>query len=142
MLRLLIAAAVITLAPPPEVFAQPAGATPVPDSIIMRCKQCGTINSIREVQQYREGATPNAGADAPIGLVIYIPMGPGRNKADSFAGSVGNHEWQNRVSSTRYEFTVRMDDGDFQLVQKNGASDFRVGERVRVDRGQLERWGS
>ncbi len=35
-----------------------------------------------------------------------------------------------------------MDDGDFQLVQKNGASDFRVGERVRVDRGQLERWGS
>ena len=142
MLRLLIAAAVITLAPPPEVFAQPAGATPVPDSIIMRCKQCGTINSIREVQQYREGATPNAGADAPIGLVIYIPMGPGRNKSDSFAGSVGNHEWQNRVSNTRYEFTVRMDDGDFQLVQKNGASDFRVGERVRVDRGHLERWGS
>ncbi|MCE9638992.1 MAG: hypothetical protein K8S22_02385 [Betaproteobacteria bacterium] len=142
MLRLFLAAAVLSLAPLPPALAQPAGATPVPDSIIVRCRQCGTINSIREVQQYREGATPNAGADAPIGLVIYIPMGPGRNKSDSFAGSVGNREWQNRVSNTRYEFTVRMDDGDFQLVQKNGASDFRVGERVRVDRGQLERWGS
>ena len=69
-------------------------------------------------------------------------MGPGRNKEDSFAGSVGNREWQNRINNTRYEFTVRMDDGDFHLVQKNGVSDLRVGDRVRVDRGQIERWGS
>ena len=133
------AAAILSLAPLPQVLAQPAGSTPVPDSIMLRCKQCGTINSIREVQQVREGATPGLGPDAPIGLVIYIPMGPGRNKEDSFAGSVGNREWQNRINNTRYEFTVRMDDGDFQLVQKNGVSDLRVGDRVRVDRGQIER---
>lgn len=145
MQRLLFAAAaafILWLAPLPQVQAQPAGATPMPDSIMQRCKQCGTINSIRELQQYREGAGPAATAEAPIGLVIYIPMGPGRNKEDAFAGSVGNREWQNRISNTRYEFTVRMDDGDYQLVQKNGVSDLRVGDRVRLERGQIERFGS
>ena len=69
-------------------------------------------------------------------------MGPGRGRADSFAGSVGNREWQNRINSTRYEFTVRMDDGDFRLVQKDGVSDLRVGDRVRLDGERIERWGS
>ena len=108
----------------------------------MRCKQCGVINSIREVQQRREGATPGLGPDSPVGLVIYIPIGPGANKADSFAGSVGNREWQDRIVSTRFEYTVRMDDGDYRLVQKDGVSDLRVGDRVRVDGARIERWGS
>ena len=142
MSRPLVAAAILSLAALPQVLAQPAGTTQVPDSVVMRCKQCGTNNAVREVQQAREGATPGLGPDAPVGLVIYIPMGPGRGRADSFAGSVGNREWQNRINSTRYEFTVRMDDGDFRLVQKDGVSDLRVGDRVRLDGERIERWGS
>jgi hypothetical protein len=137
------AAALLSLAALPQVLAQPAGTTPVPDggvSVVMRCRDCGVINSIREVQQPREGATPGLGPNSPIGLVIYIPMGPGRDKADSFAGSVGNREWQNRINSTRYEYTVRMYNGDFRLVQKDGVSDLQVGDRVRVDGGRIERW--
>lgn len=139
------AAAILSLAALPQVLAQPVGTIPIPDggvSVVMRCKECGVINSIREVQQVRPGATPGLGPDAPVGLVIYIPMGPGRNRADAFAGSVGNREWQDRINSTRYEYTVRMDDGDFRLVQKDGVSDLQVGERVRLDRGRIERWGS
>ncbi len=139
------AAAVLSLAALPQVLAQPAGTTPLPDggvSVVMRCKACGVINSIREVQQARPGATPGLGPESPVGLVIFIPMGPGRNKDDSYVGSVGNREWQNRINSTRYEYTVRMDDGDFRVVEKVGASDLQVGERVRLDRGQIERWGS
>ena len=137
------AAALLSLAALPQVLAQPAGTTPVPDggvSVVMRCQECGVINSIREIQQPREGATPGLGPNSPIGLVIYIPMGPGRDKADSFAGSVGNREWQNRINSTRYEYTVRMYNGDFRLVQKDGVSDLQVGDRVRVDGGRIERW--
>jgi outer membrane lipoprotein SlyB len=143
--QLRAAAALLSLAALPQVFAQPAGTIPLPDggtSVVMRCKQCGVINSIREVQQARDGMTPGLGPDSPVGLVIYIPMGPGRNKGDSFAGSVGNREWQNRINSTHYEFTVRMDDGDFRLVQKDGASDLQVGDRVRIDGTRIERWGS
>jgi outer membrane lipoprotein SlyB len=138
-------AALLSLAALPQALAQPAGTIPIPDggvSVVMRCKECGVINSIREVQRPRDGATPGLGPDAPIGLVIYIPTGPGSKKGDSFAGSVGNREWQNRINSTRYEFTVRMDDGDFRLVQKDGVSDLKVGDRVRLDRGGIERWGS
>ena len=140
-----VAAAILSLAALPQVLAQPAGTKPVPDggfSVVMRCKECGVINSIREVQQRRDGVTPGLGPDSPVGLVIYIPIGPGREKADSFAGSVGNREWQNRINSTRFEFTVRMDDGDFRLVQKDGVSDLQVGDRVRLDRGGIERWGT
>jgi outer membrane lipoprotein SlyB len=139
------AAALMLLAALPQVLAQPAGTTPVPDgnfSVVMRCKECGVINSIREVQKRRDGVTPGLGPDSPVGLVIFIPIGPGSEKGDSFAGSVGNKEWQNRINSTRFEYTVRMDDGEFRLVQKDGVSDLRVGDRVRLDGGQIERWGS
>jgi len=141
-----IAAALLSLAALPPAYAQPAGTTPVPDggvnSVVMRCRQCGVVNSIREVQQQREGTTPGLGPDSPVGLVLYIPTGPGSKRGDGFAGSVGNREWQNRISSTRYEFTVRMDDGDFKVVNKDGVSDLQVGDRVRVDGGRIERWGS
>jgi outer membrane lipoprotein SlyB len=114
----------------------------MPDSVVMRCRQCGVINSIRETQQQREGQTPGLGPDSPVGLVLYIPMGPGSKQGDAFAGSVGNREWQNRISSTRYEYTVRMDDGDFRLVSKDGVSDLQVGDRVRLEGNRIERWGS
>lgn len=139
------AAAILSLAAQPQALAQPAGTTPLPDggvSVVMRCKECGIINSIREVQQRREGVTPGLGPDSPVGLVIYIPVGPGRDKADAYAGSVGNKEWQNRINSTHYEYTVRMDDGDYRVVEKVGVSDLQVGDRVRLDHGQIERWGS
>ena len=142
MARSHVAAALLALAALPQAYAQPAGTTPVPDSVVMRCRQCGVVNSIREVQQQREGTTPGLGADSPVGLVLYIPTGPGSKRGDGFAGSVGNREWQNRISTTRYEFTVRMDDGDFKVVSKDGASDLQVGDRVRVDGGRIERWGS
>ncbi len=139
------AAALLSLAALPQALAQPAGTTPIPDggvSVVMRCKECGVINSVREIQRPREGATPGLSPNEPIGLVIYIPMGPGRNKADSFAGSVGNREWQNRINSTRYEFTVRMDDGDYRLAQKDGASNLQIGDRVKLNGGRIERWGT
>ena len=146
MTRHFAAAALLSLAVLPQVYAQPAGTIPVPaggvNSVAMRCRQCGVVNSIREIQQQREGATPGLGPDSPVGLVLYIPVGPGSKQGDSFAGSVGNREWQNRISTTRYEFTVRMDDGDFRVVNKDGVSDLRVGDRVRIDGGRIERFGS
>ena len=143
MARAYVAAALFALAAlPDEAPAQPAGSTPMPDSVVMRCRQCGVINSIREVQQTREGSTPGLGIDSPVGLVLYIPVGPGRRQGDAFAGSVGNREWQNRITSTRYEFTVRMDDGDFRSVNKDGPSDLQVGDRVRLDGARIERFGS
>ena len=82
-------------------------------------------------------ASPTPGA--PIGLIWYIPVGKGV-KEEAYVGSVGNREWQERTQNTRYEFTVRMDNGNYQFAQKQGVSDLSVGERVKMSRGQIERW--
>lgn len=143
MTRLLLAA-VLLFTSLPSAYPQSAGMQPAPEgsvkSVVMRCRECGIVNSIREVQQSREGATPGLGPDSPVGLVLYIATGPGSKRGDGFAGSVGNREWQNRISTTRYEYTVRMDDGDFRVVGRDGVSDLHVGDRVRVDGGRIERF--
>ena len=141
--QFLAAIAVCSLAALHQVVAQPA-ATPVPDggvSVVMRCKDCGVINSIREIQQPRQETPSGAASGSLVGLVLYVPLGRGAKETGSYAGAVGSREWQQRTSSTRYEFTVRMDDGDFRSVQKDGISALRVGDRVRLSSGQIERWG-
>jgi outer membrane lipoprotein SlyB len=144
MARQFVAAiAICSLAALHQVLAQPA-ATPLPDSstsVVMRCRDCGVISSIREIQQTREGAPTGAPSGALVGLVIYIPVGRGADESDRYAGSVGSREWQQRTTSTRYEITVRMDDGDYRLVDKYGISDLRIGDRVRLSGGQIERRG-
>ena len=140
--RYLAAAALLSLAPA-QLAAQPA-TTPLPDgnvSVVMRCRDCGVIHSVREVQRQREAAASPAGSGGPVGFVVYIPIGPGRSSEDSYVGSVGSKEWQNRTTSTSYEFTVRMDDGDYRVVRKDGMSDLQVGDRVRISDGRIERWG-
>jgi len=142
MARQFVAAvAICSLAALHYAVAQPA-ATPVPDSgssVVMRCKDCGVINSIREIQQPRQVTPAGVASGALVGLVVYIPLGRGANETGSYAGAVGSREWQQRTTSTRYEITVRMDDGDFRLVQKDGTSDLRLGDRVRLSGGQIER---
>jgi outer membrane lipoprotein SlyB len=123
------------------VLAQPA-ATPVPDSgisLVMQCKDCGVINSIREIQQPRQPTPSSEAFGSLVGLVVYIPVGRGAKETGSYAGAVGSREWQRRTGSTRYEFTVRMDDGDFRSVQRDGMSDLQVGDRVRLSGAQIER---
>ena len=129
--RFFAAVAMLSLAALPEVVAQPATA-PVPDSIMLRCRDCGVINSVREVQKQREGSPSTVGGGAPIGLVLYIPTGPGSTRGDGYVGSVGSKEWQNITTITNYEFTVRMDDGDYRLVRKEGVSNFQVGSAGRT----------
>jgi outer membrane lipoprotein SlyB len=138
-----VAAVVCALAVPYHAVAQPT-TIPVPDggvSVVMRCKDCGVVNSIREIQQPRQGGLPNLPSESPIGLVMYIPLGRGAKETGTYAGSVGSREWQQRTISTRYEFTVRMDDGDYRSAQKDGVSDLQVGDRVRLSDGKIERWG-
>lgn len=145
MARLLLAA-LLSLAVLDDVSAQPAGTRPAPDSpvnsVVMRCRTCGVINSMREIQQARDNATPGLGPDQPVGLVLSIPIGPGSDRSYAYAGSVGTREWQNRIATTRYEYTVRMDDGDFRIVTRDGVSDLQVGDRVRLDGSRIERFGS
>ncbi|MGH8771842.1 MAG: hypothetical protein ACREV2_11790 [Burkholderiales bacterium] len=136
-------AAMVLVAAAYRVAGQPA-TTPAPDggvSVVMSCRECGTINSIREIQEAHRIAPAGAASESPVGLVIYIPLGRPADGKDAYIGPVGSSEWQSRTTSIRYEFTVRMDDGNYRMVQKDGISDLRVGDRVVVSGGHIERWG-
>jgi outer membrane lipoprotein SlyB len=71
---------------------------------------------------------------------MYIPLGRKTSTDSAFVGSAGSREWQARTAATRYEFIVRMDDGNYRTVSRHGVSDFTVGDRVKVSQSQIEHW--
>lgn len=109
-------------------------------SVVMRCQDCGTIQSIREAQQARPTSPDGTTSPSPVGLVMSIPLGRKPAPEGAFVGSVGSRQWQERTSSGRYEFIVRMDDGSYRTVSRPGISDFKLGDRVKVNQLQIEHW--
>jgi len=135
-----VIAATLSIAAACEVDAQlvelPARDAGV--SVVIRCNDCGTIESIREVQETRAALTPGTAPASPIGLVMYIPLGRKTETNDAYVGSVGTRQWQERTASTRYEITVRMDDGSYRFIPRQGVSDFAVSNRVKVTQLEIE----
>jgi hypothetical protein len=116
---------------------------PVPaggPSVVMRCQDCGTIQSIREAQGARTVSPAGTTSESPVGLVMYIPLGRKPATESAFVGSAGSRQWQERTSNARYEFIVRMDDGNYRTVSRQGVSDFTIGDRVKVNQSQIEHW--
>lgn len=130
------------------VYEQPAGA-PTQASVA----RFGTVARI-EVVDTRVGVTgAGAATGAVLGGVLTSPMGRGgpRGHGPGFlpfaiigivAGAlVGQHieEQQARAASERhYQVFIDFDDGQtrsYNVVELNG---LRTGERVRVERGQIE----
>jgi outer membrane lipoprotein SlyB len=109
-------------------------------SVVMRCQDCGTIQSIREVQTVRATPSPATDSASPVGLVMSIPLGRKTGTQNAFVGSAGSRQWQERTANARYEFIVRMDDGNYRTVSRQGVSDFTVGDRVKVSQLQIEHW--
>ena len=85
--KLLVTSALVSVTLAGPVHAQMIDVPPrdAGVSVVIRCKDCGTLESIREVQDPKSiapTATPSATASAgpsvtssasPIGLVMYIP---------------------------------------------------------------------
>jgi outer membrane lipoprotein SlyB len=137
-----VVVAILSIGATGEVNAQQS-AEPARDagtSVVMRCQDCGTIDSIREVQEARAVTAPGVTSGSPVGLVMYIPLGRKSGNDDAFVGSVGSRQWQERTTTTRYEFIVRMEDGNYRTVPRQGVSDFSVGDRVKLTQGQVVHW--
>ena len=109
------------------------------------CRVCGEIISIREVQVAGAlGAAPVNPAHstagyrndwAVVGAAVFVPVGTDRN---THVGAVGTPDMAQRFSANGHEITVRMDDGQRQMVQRRDAGRFSVGQRVTLSGGLLE----
>jgi len=116
----------------------------------------GVVQSIDLVQQGNPGNTGIGGSTIGIGTIAgaviggvlgnQVGRGTGRDVA-TVAGAAGGayvgHEIDKRSQQQQaadvYRFTVRMDSGSYQTLTQNTNNGFRVGDRVRIDNGIVER---
>ncbi len=107
----------------------------------------GTIDSIQVVQN-RSG-TSGAGAvtGGLVGALLGNQIGSGNGRtAATVAGAAGGALVGNQVEESRsptvasYQISVRLDNGDYRIVNQDSIYDLRVGNRVRMIDGRLYRY--
>ena len=94
----------------------------------------------------------SSGAGAVIGGVVGgllgNQVGGGNGKtAATVAGVVGGAVVGNQIEKTNktqardmYQISVRLDNGAYQTVVQDSASDLRVGNRARIENGRVYRY--
>jgi outer membrane lipoprotein SlyB len=116
----------------------------------------GVVHSIELVQQAAAGSTGIGGsgvgvgtvAGAVVGGVLGHQVGSGRGQtiatvAGAAGGAYVGHQiesGQKQQSADAYRFTVRMDSGSFQTLMQDTNAGLRVGDRVRIDNGVMQRY--
>jgi len=103
------------------------------------CYDCGTVESVRTVETTGTSSGGGAVLGGIVGGVVGSQVGDGDGKkaatvAGVVGGAVAGNAIEKKMSSTRYELVVRMDDGRRLTVVQDGISnDLRVGSRVRME---------
>ncbi len=135
-----------TSQPPVELAQAPAyPAVPPPVAAPMPCPNCGTIENVREVTQAGEGSGLGAVAGGVIGGILGNQVGGGTGKkiatvAGVAGGAYAGHQIEkNQKKTTRYEISVRMNDGSLRTVAQDSVPSWRIGEPVRIENGMLVR---
>jgi outer membrane lipoprotein SlyB len=131
---------------PPSAAAQAGNNQPPP-----ACDRCGTVGSIRQSTSKEQwtslGNVPSrvgqSGSDISPSAVTTFKIGPGfTNQGQVMIGAAGGAVYQTSPTTernaTRWEITVRMDDGTSRSVTQNYEPLLQVGDRVRVFGSQIE----
>jgi outer membrane lipoprotein SlyB len=113
----------------------------------------GVVSSVEHIQQEPggiggSGIGVGAVAGAVAGGLVGSQVGSGSGTtAAMIVGAAGGaylgHEaekWQRGPSEDVYRITVRMNDGAYQTLSHSNATDYRVGDRVRIGDGMLYRY--
>jgi hypothetical protein len=95
------------------------------------CPECGVVQAVKRVE-VRAPITAEE-RKSTSGLVASVPLGGGKPTV----GSSTDVRGELKPPLVRYEVTVRLDDGRFQLVTQDDASGLREGDKVRIDRGRV-----
>ena len=128
----------------PSAAAQPASKQPPP-----ACDRCGTVEAINQTTSKEQwtslGNVPSRvgqSTDLSPSAVTTFKIGPGfTNQGQVMIGAAGGAVYQTRPTernATRWEITVRMDDGSARSVTQNYEPLLQVGDRVRVFGSQIE----
>lgn len=112
----------------------------------------GRIANIEVIQSQSSGAAPTgvgAVAGGVLGGVAGHQIGNGRgNTAATIAGAVGGALLGNAVEANNnaprvyqsYRVSVQTDSGAYRAFDVPSPGDLRIGDRVRIDNGQISRY--
>lgn len=107
----------------------------------------GVVQSIELVKQDSGGIGIGTIAGAVVGGVLGSQVGQGRGQTaatigGAAAGAYAGHELEKRQKQTAdaYKFTIRMDNGSYQTLMQSTSANFRVGDRVKIENGVLQRY--
>lgn len=109
------------------------------------CRDCATVESVREIKQDGEGTGLGAISGGVVGGLLGNQIGGGRGKTvGAIVGAVGGAYAGNAVeknvrASKSYEITVRLDDGNTRVFSESQEPSIQRGDRVRISNGQLIR---
>lgn len=114
---------------------------------------------VRAIELVPQSTTANTGiggsgigvgaiAGAVVGGVLGNQVGGGTGKTvATVAGAAGGAYVGNEIEKSRqqktadaYKVTVRMDSGSYQTVTQGDNAGLRVGDRVRIDNGYVQRY--
>jgi len=109
--------------------------------------QYGYVRNIQQLDTSRRSSGAGALLGAVVGGVVGNQVGAGTGRAvATAAGAVGGAVIGNKIEQGRnapsnyYQVDVRMDNGDFKTFDYADLNGLRVGYRVRIQDGQLQRW--
>jgi uncharacterized protein YcfJ len=138
------AAPVAQVNAPPATVSAPVAQISAPPAPPV-CGNCGVIDDIREISQPGEATGLGAIAGGVIGGILGHQIGGGTGKklatvAGAAGGAYAGHQIEKaQRQTTRYEVTVRMNDGARHTVMMDSVAGWRIGERVRIENGVLVR---
>ncbi len=107
------------------------------------CRDCGSIEAVREIAPAGEGSGLGAIAGGVIGGLLGHQVGHGKGKdLATIAAAVGGAYAGNQVEKTvrgekQVEVTVRFDDGTVHTYLQSATANWYRGERVRLANGSL-----
>lgn len=118
-------------------------AAPVYDQAPAICRDCGTIESVREIAKEGEGSGLGAVAGGVLGGVLGNQVGNGRGRdVATVAGAIGGAFAGHQIEKSQkkvvdYQITVRLEDGTTRVFHQDTAPAWRSGDRVRIENGTL-----
>lgn len=127
-----------------EETARSAPATQSSNAVPEKCRNCGQIESVREVVKRGEGTGLGAVGGAVVGGVLGHQFGDGRGKDVATAvgvvgGAVAGNEIEKQSKSTKsYEIIVRLDDGSSQKIRAASLPSWQPGDQIKVVDGSIQ----
>ena len=107
------------------------------------CRECGVVESVREVEKRGEASGAGAVAGGVAGAVIGREVAGRRHRGTgtvlgAVGGAVAGHQIEKHVRTERhYEIWVRFDDGGARPVIQDTPPAWKAGDRVRLVNGVL-----